>query len=183
MRTFLTSETATDAATPNDERPELPTLLLSSPLPTQSGDPRSMSTTPPTSGPGASSPGVLHAPQGRGPQRVLACVPCQQRKVKCERRFPCSNCVKHNLRCVPATPTLQRKRRFPERELLDRLRRHEELLRRNNIEFEPLHRESALAERLRQEEGDEAGDEKRHGGGDGSSASASVKSESAYETR
>lgn len=141
-----------------------------------------MSTTPPAPGPG-SSPGAAYPPQARAPQRVLACVPCQQRKVKCERRFPCSNCVKHSLRCVPAAPTLQRRRRFPERELLDRLRRHEELLRKNNIEFEPLHRESALGERMRQEEGDEAGDETRPGGGDGSSASASVKSESAYETR
>lgn len=163
-------------ATLNVETPELPTLLpLSS---TQSNSPGSMSTTPPNPGSGA-----VHPPQARAPQRVLACVPCQQRKVRCERRFPCSNCVKHSLRCVPATPTLQRKRRFPERELLERLRRHEELLRRHNIEFEPLHGQSALGERVRLEEGDEAGDETRHAAGDGSSPSASVKSESAYETR
>jgi hypothetical protein len=33
----------------------------------------------------------------------------------------------------------QRRRRFPERELLERVREYEELLRRNQIQFEPLH--------------------------------------------
>lgn len=41
---------------------------------------------------------------------------------------------------APVTPR-PRKRRFPERHLLDRLRHYEELLRRNRIEFEPLHGE------------------------------------------
>lgn len=40
--------------------------------------------------------------------------------------------------CVPAD-SRRRRRRFPERELLQRLRRYEDLLRRNNIQFEPLH--------------------------------------------
>ena len=41
---------------------------------------------------------------------------------------------------MPATLNpRQRRRRFPERELLDRLRRYEGLLRKNNIDFEPLH--------------------------------------------
>ena len=78
------------------------------------------------------------------PQRVLACLICQQRKVKCERKFPCANCVKSQVRCVPATLAQRnRKRRFPERELLERLRRYEDLLRRNDITFEPLHKDSA----------------------------------------
>jgi hypothetical protein len=33
----------------------------------------------------------------------------------------------------------QRRRRFPERELLDRLRHYEDLLSQHNIAFEPLH--------------------------------------------
>lgn len=33
----------------------------------------------------------------------------------------------------------QRRRRFPERELLDRVRHYETLLRKNKVEFEPLH--------------------------------------------
>ena len=73
--------------------------------------------------------------------RVLACVVCQQRKIKCDRKFPCANCVKAGAQCVPAgsLPPRQRRRRFPERELLDRLRHYEDLLRKHNIAFEPLH--------------------------------------------
>ncbi|KAF5985002.1 C6 transcription factor [Fusarium coicis] len=76
------------------------------------------------------------------PHRVLACVLCQQRKVKCDRTFPCSNCVKHGVQCVPATQPRQRRRRFPERELLDRLRRYEALMKQNNVKFDPLHEDN-----------------------------------------
>ncbi|KAM0313199.1 hypothetical protein ACHAO8_005696 [Botrytis cinerea] len=76
-------------------------------------------------------------------QRVLACRRCQQRKIKCDRREPCSSCVKSRVQCIPATQfPRQRRRRFAERELLDRLRKYEDLLRQNNIKFEPLHKGS-----------------------------------------
>lgn len=75
---------------------------------------------------------------GRSP-RVLACVLCQQRKVKCDRKFPCANCVRAGAQCVPTLGPRPRRRRFPERELLDRVRRYEDLLRQNNVPFEPLH--------------------------------------------
>ncbi|TVY90320.1 Aurofusarin cluster transcription factor [Lachnellula willkommii] len=76
------------------------------------------------------------------PQRILACVRCQQRKIKCDRKFPCANCNTSRAQCVPATLTQRgrRKRRFPERELLERLRKYEDLLSRNHIDFEPLHK-------------------------------------------
>ena len=77
--------------------------------------------------------------------RALACVSCQQRKIRCDRRFPCSNCNKSKVRCVPALPTRQRKQRFPERELLDRLRRYEALLRQHNVKFEPLHKDAGVS--------------------------------------
>ena len=54
------------------------------------------------------------------------------------RSFPCLNCVDAEVPCVQPTVT-QRRRRVAERELLDRLRHYEDLLRRNNIPFEPLH--------------------------------------------
>jgi len=73
------------------------------------------------------------------PQRVLACILCQQRKVKCDRRFPCANCIKFRVQCVPATAPRRRRQRFPEREFLDRIREYEDLLRRNGIKFKPLH--------------------------------------------
>ncbi|KAK9250492.1 hypothetical protein V1507DRAFT_483003 [Lipomyces tetrasporus] len=76
-------------------------------------------------------------------QRVLSCVLCQQRKVKCDRKFPCANCSKFRAQCVPATLPRRRRRRFPERELLDRIRKYEDLLRQNSVKFEPLHKDIA----------------------------------------
>ncbi|CRG86132.1 Outward-rectifier potassium channel TOK1 [Talaromyces islandicus] len=56
------------------------------------------------------------------PQRVLAC-------------------------CEPAAPVLhRRKRRFPERELLDRIHSYEDLLSQNRIKFEPLHKDPTVGE-------------------------------------
>ena len=99
-----------------------------------------------TPGPGRNSPALSSAP-GAGsaraagkPQRVLACGLCQQRKIKCDRKLPCANCIKAGSPCVPAKlGPHQRRRRFPERELLERLRHYESLLRQNNVKFEPLH--------------------------------------------
>ncbi|KAJ5964052.1 C6 zinc finger domain protein [Penicillium vulpinum] len=68
-------------------------------------------------------------------QRVLACVLCQQRKIKCDRTFPCLNCVRACVQCEQATR--QRRRRFSERELLARLRHYESLLRQHNIKIDP----------------------------------------------
>ncbi|KAG7290108.1 hypothetical protein NEMBOFW57_000103 [Staphylotrichum longicolle] len=74
------------------------------------------------------------------PQRVLACQLCQQRKVKCDRKFPCTNCVRGKAQCVPATLLpRQRRRRFPERELLARIRHYEAVLQQHKIKFDPLH--------------------------------------------
>ncbi|KAJ5808488.1 hypothetical protein N7474_009757 [Penicillium riverlandense] len=93
--------------------------------------------------------GTLDTPSGPSSQsqRVLACVLCQQRKVKCDRKFPCANCIRFRVQCVPATlAPRQRKRRFPERELLKRIRMYEVLLRQNNVQFEPLHPNESKAE-------------------------------------
>ncbi|KAI1377469.1 fungal-specific transcription factor domain-containing protein [Hypoxylon crocopeplum] len=60
--------------------------------------------------------------------RVLACVLCQNRKIKCDRKTPCSNCIKANVTCTPSTPAPARKRRRPNQDLQQRLARCEELL-------------------------------------------------------
>ncbi|KAI1124500.1 fungal-specific transcription factor domain-containing protein [Nemania abortiva] len=60
--------------------------------------------------------------------RILACVLCQNRKIKCDRHSPCSNCVKANVPCTPSTPAPPRKRRRPNQDLQQRLARCEELL-------------------------------------------------------
>ncbi|KAI1391259.1 fungal-specific transcription factor domain-containing protein [Hypoxylon trugodes] len=62
------------------------------------------------------------------PPRVLACVLCQNRKIKCDRKSPCSNCIKANVPCTPSTPAPARKRRRPNQDLQQRLARCEELL-------------------------------------------------------
>ena len=67
-------------------------------------------------------------------------------KVKCDRKFPCAGCIKSGIQCIPSTLVhRQRKKRFPERILLDRLRGYEALLRQNGIRFEPLHKDVAGA--------------------------------------
>ncbi|KAI1486546.1 fungal-specific transcription factor domain-containing protein [Biscogniauxia mediterranea] len=62
------------------------------------------------------------------PPRVLACVLCQNRKIRCDRNSPCSNCIKANVTCTPSTPAPARKRRRPNQDLQQRLARCEELL-------------------------------------------------------
>lgn len=91
-------------------------------------------------------------PQSHKSPRVLACVLCQHRKIKCDRSTPCSNCVKvrrsllpqsssmpglralanlahqAGVTCTPSTPAPARKRRRPNQDLQERLARCEELL-------------------------------------------------------
>jgi Fungal Zn(2)-Cys(6) binuclear cluster domain len=124
--------------------------------------------------------------QSSKPQRVLACVLCQQRKVKCDRRFPCANCIKSRAQCVPATlAPRRRRRRFPERDLLDRIRKYEDMLRQNNIKFEPLHRDLALEKESPNTEGDYDSDDEQPeaAGADSSSLRDPVKSDKVYEAK
>ncbi|KAL2801795.1 hypothetical protein BJX63DRAFT_150698 [Aspergillus granulosus] len=86
------------------------------------------------------NPPTTNPPAPAKSQRVLSCVRCQQRKIKCDRTFPCTNCLRVKAQCVPANQIpRRRKRRFAERELLDRLRQYESLLRQNDIKFDSLH--------------------------------------------
>ncbi|KAI0965827.1 fungal-specific transcription factor domain-containing protein [Xylaria arbuscula] len=66
-----------------------------------------------------------HAPK---PSKVLACVHCQYRKIKCDRQQPCSNCMKAKIACKPSIPAPPHKRRRPNQDLLERLARCEQLL-------------------------------------------------------
>lgn len=133
---------------------------------------------------GPSNPAPHHS--STKSQRVLACILCQQRKVKCDRKFPCSNCVKHQTQCVPSSQTRPRRRRFPERQLLERLRSYEELLRQNKIKFEPLHKESSPAARsddLREESEDSGAEQPDSGGSEGPFPTHPSKPKSAYEVK
>ncbi|KAL3467005.1 hypothetical protein BJX64DRAFT_284153 [Aspergillus heterothallicus] len=87
-------------------------------------------------------PPLIHPQTPAKSHRVLSCVLCQQRKIKCDRAFPCANCLRAKAQCVPANQVpRRRKRRFAERELLDRLRQYESLLQQNDIKFDSLHGE------------------------------------------
>lgn len=58
--------------------------------------------------------------------QIRSCVTCRRRKVRCNRRHPCSNCVKAGIDCIFPTRRAPRKsRRPPESDILDRLRRLE----------------------------------------------------------
>lgn len=62
--------------------------------------------------------------------KPLSCIECQKRKVKCDKRIPCTSCTQRGVDCHPAAvdPNKPRKKRFAERVLLDRIRKYEALL-------------------------------------------------------
>ena len=119
--------------------------------------------------------------------RVLACIRCQQRKIKCDKKLPSANCNKSRTKCVPSTLTTRgpRKRRFPERELLERLRKYEDLLRLNNIKFEPLHKDPAGEKESPNTQGGDESDDEQPGavGPNWSSSSTPAMSERVYEAK
>jgi hypothetical protein len=80
-------------------------------------------------------------------RRKHPCVLCQQRKVKCDRNDPCANCVKARVECVSPTtlPPKRRKKRFPEAELLARLRKYEDHLRSYGADIDAINREGPNA--------------------------------------
>ncbi|MCJ1284569.1 hypothetical protein MMC26_003902 [Xylographa opegraphella] len=120
------------------------------------------------------------------PQRVYACMLCQQRKVKCDRKYPCAYCIKSRTQCVqPVQVSRRRRRRFPERELLERLRKYEDLLRQNNIKFEPFHKDSTGEKGSPTVEGGyDSDDEQLNVAGPGaSSPSTTANSERVHEAR
>ncbi|GJN85276.1 hypothetical protein PLIIFM63780_008840 [Purpureocillium lilacinum] len=86
--------------------------------------------------------------------RVLACVLCQHRKIKCDRNFPCANCVKANVTCTPSTPAPARKRRRPNQDLQERLARCEELLKQYAGAAPPSKEESPAANQVKPEPSD-----------------------------
>jgi Fungal Zn(2)-Cys(6) binuclear cluster domain len=74
--------------------------------------------------PGSDSTQATTADSSLNPR---SCVTCRRRKVRCNKREPCSNCVKAGIECIfPGPGRAPRKsRRPPDVELLSRLRRLE----------------------------------------------------------
>ena len=73
-------------------------------------------------------------PPSVGPEqndpKLFACTVCKQRKVKCNRSDPCSNCVKAGVACkfVPPASSRRRKRKTTREGLHARLSRYERIL-------------------------------------------------------
>ncbi|KAL1963069.1 hypothetical protein VTN77DRAFT_8715 [Rasamsonia byssochlamydoides] len=72
-----------------------------------------------------------------GRQKTHACVLCQKRKVKCDRNDPCSGCVKAQVECVfrePLPPRRRKKKSETIHVMVARLKRYEEVLKKNGID-------------------------------------------------
>ncbi|KAI9698560.1 MAG: hypothetical protein M1820_007450 [Bogoriella megaspora] len=69
----------------------------------------------------------------------FSCLICRQRKVKCDRHVPCSNCIKAEKQCSFIPPVRgKRKRTKPPKEGLHaKLKRYEELLKSYGVPLEP----------------------------------------------
>lgn len=89
--------------------------------------------------------------------RGHSCLLCQQRKVRCDKAKPCGNCVKAGVDCrvIPPQPPRRRKKRVPERDLVERLRRYESLLTQAGVEFDGLGPDVKIVDPGTVEDGDE----------------------------
>ena len=72
--------------------------------------------------------------------RGHSCVLCQQRKVRCDKQKPCANCVKAQVECkvVPPQPPRRRRKKPHERDLIERLKKYENLLAQHGVNFDPI---------------------------------------------
>lgn len=71
--------------------------------------------------------------------KTHACLSCQGRKVKCDRRDPCSTCKKTSSTCIfkPPAPPRRRKRRTTEEILQARLKQYEEIFQEMGVKVAP----------------------------------------------
>lgn len=78
-----------------------------------------------------------------------SCITCRRRKVKCDKKQPCSNCARAKIECIfPGPGRAPRKsRKPPDAELLERLRRLEGVVQTLNAQVEEHEQEAAERER------------------------------------
>ena len=82
---------------------------------------------PPTTNGKQDSPPATGTANGSSGLNARSCITCRKRKVKCDKRHPCSNCNRAAIECVFPGPgrAPRRSRKPPDTELLARLRRLE----------------------------------------------------------
>ncbi|KAF2677348.1 hypothetical protein K458DRAFT_424013 [Lentithecium fluviatile CBS 122367] len=81
-----------------------------------------------------------------------SCVTCRKRKVKCDKKQPCSNCTRAKIECIfPGPGRAPRKsRKPPDGELMDRLKRLEGVVQSLNAQVEEHEQEAAEREKKRE---------------------------------
>ncbi|KAI4626916.1 uncharacterized protein J4E87_004257 [Alternaria ethzedia] len=97
---------------------------------------------------------------GAGPTpNPRSCVTCRRRKVKCDKKDPCSNCLRAKIDCIfPGPGRAPRKsRKPPDAELLERLRRLEGVVTSLNAQVEGHEQEAADREKERHSSTSEEG--------------------------
>jgi hypothetical protein len=91
----------------------------------------------------AMSPRSPKAGQGQSRPDIdlksYSCLTCRQRKIKCDRHNPCSNCVKAARQCsfIPPVRGKRKRTKAPKEGLHAKLRRYEELLKSYGAKIEP----------------------------------------------
>ncbi|KAH6639679.1 fungal-specific transcription factor domain-containing protein [Boeremia exigua] len=87
-----------------------------------------------------------------------SCITCRRRKVKCDKKQPCSNCARARIECIfPGPGRAPRKsRKPPDAELLERLRRLEGVVQNLNSQVEEHEQEAAERERDKESRQDSA---------------------------
>ena len=91
---------------------------------------------------------VFGSPSGSS-RPTYSCVRCSDRKVRCDRQYPCGACLKHNVQCLfrmPPSPR-RKKKRVKEGTLRDKLVRYEVLLQKLGVDPNELPNTSEAEDR------------------------------------
>jgi hypothetical protein len=91
--------------------------------------------------------GTEQADEGAGVKK-FSCLTCRQRKVRCDRRNPCSNCVRAARQCSFVAPVRgkRKKTKAPKEGLHAKLRRYEELLQSYGANIDPSEHDGSDAD-------------------------------------
>lgn len=91
-----------------------------------------------------------------------SCVTCRRRKVKCDKKQPCGNCVKAHIECIfPGPGRAPRKPRKPQdSEIMERLKRLEGVVQSLGTQVQPDDNESAKEEKVPDKEEEETHEQK-----------------------